>query len=363
MTLIPAPVNLTLAAIYRGYEREFGAELPRAHLGASLIGRECGRELWYGFRWVDRSIHDGRMLRLFQSGHLEEPRMIADLQRIGVEVHERDPSGAQWRVSAIGGHFGGSLDAAAVGIPEAPKTWHVCEFKTSAEKKWTELAGKLEIDADGNRTFVGGKGVKAAKPEHYAQMQVYMGLTGMSRALYVMKNKNTDDLHVERVREDGAVFKALIDKAHYIITAESPPQRISDDPSWYKCKFCDFKKSCHGDIAPIPTCRSCIHATPELDGNARWSCRELRKDLTFDEQLAGCPRHRFIPALLSKFADAIDAVGNEISYQHHNGNTFVNGESPGAYSSQEIRDMADKSLLGSPEIGELKSVFGARVIG
>ena len=61
---------------------------------------------------------------------------MRNLRRTGATVLEVDPeTGRQWRVEAHGGHFGGSLDAVALGLLEAPKTWHVVEFKThSAEE-------------------------------------------------------------------------------------------------------------------------------------------------------------------------------------------------------------------------------------
>lgn len=56
---------------------------------------------------------------------------------------EVDPeTGRQFRVEAHGGHFGGSLDAVALGPLEAPKTWHVVEFKTHSAKSFAELVAK-----------------------------------------------------------------------------------------------------------------------------------------------------------------------------------------------------------------------------
>jgi hypothetical protein len=104
-------------------------------------------------------------------------------------VLDLDPeTGRQWQVVAHGGHFGGSLDAVAIGLKEAPKTWHVVEFKTHSAKSFRELVAK---------------GVALAKPQHWAQMQIYMHLTGITRALYVAVCKDTDDLHIERVRADA----------------------------------------------------------------------------------------------------------------------------------------------------------------
>ncbi len=58
------------------------------------------------------------------------------------------------------------------------------EFKTHSAKSFADLAAK---------------GVEASKPQHVAQMQIYMHLTGITRALYVAVCKDTDALHIERV--------------------------------------------------------------------------------------------------------------------------------------------------------------------
>ena len=124
----------TVAAINESVEAaEKGGH--RAHLGGSQIGAPCERALWYQFRWTDKAQFDGRMLRLFRRGQNEEDTMVADLRAAGVEVVELDPrTGGQVRVSAVSGHFGGSVDGTAKGIKEAPNKWVLLEFKTHNER-------------------------------------------------------------------------------------------------------------------------------------------------------------------------------------------------------------------------------------
>src|SRR5574337_307878 len=133
MVALPKTITSpTVAAIYAGYEKREAAEPRRGHLGASVIGRPCERQLWYAFRWAYQEQFKGRMLRLFQRGHREEDWFAADLRSTGAQVHSVDPrTGQQFRFSAVGGHVGGSMDGCALGLIEAPKTWHVVEYKTS----------------------------------------------------------------------------------------------------------------------------------------------------------------------------------------------------------------------------------------
>src|SRR5574340_720247 len=102
----------------------------RPHLGASLIGNTCARQIWYGFRWVKAPRFDGRMIRLFNRGHLEEARFIALLLMIRCEVYQQDANGKQFRISHADGHVGGSGDGVVVGLPELGKIPALCEFKT-----------------------------------------------------------------------------------------------------------------------------------------------------------------------------------------------------------------------------------------
>lgn len=337
MAKLPEPTNTTVAKIYEAYENDADSG-NRPHLGASLIGHACERYLWLTFRWVDAKKFSGRMLRLFETGQLAEARFVANLRRVGVEVHDVQPDGTQWRVMALGGHFAGSMDGACVGLPEAPKSWHVLEFKTHNEKSFTELVKK---------------GVLAAKPQHYAQMQIYMGLTGMERAMYMAVNKNNDELYSERVEFDPVEFAKLMARAERVINANEPPLRCSSDPSWFICKMCDFSEHCHGTEAPVVNCRTCAHSTAEMGGNARWTCNMpvqpygegAGEQIDIARQRKGCDGHRYIPILLEKFGTQKDYVNGDVIYETEAGE-FANGDpSNGALSSQEIRDCQQKVML------------------
>lgn len=283
----------------------------RPHLGASQIGEQCERKLWYSFRWVTAVMFDARILRLFARGHREEETFIDLLRKAGVLVIDRNPkTGKQFTFSAVGGHFGGSLDAMLKGLQEA-EGWHLGEFKTSGEKAFNDLEAK---------------GVEASKPVHYAQMQAYMKWSNTIQAYYMAVNKNDDRIHAERITYKADFAEGLFKKAERIITSDRPPVGISDNGTYFECKWCDHRGTCHEKKIAQVNCRTCIHATPELDGDARWSCRKHGKDLTVEEQRAACHSHRFIPALVP-FAEAIaaDSQGNTITYQMPDGSVFHNG--------------------------------------
>ena len=302
MADLPAVVSPTREAIFAAYEADAYQGF-RPHLGASLIGKPCERALWYDFRWTTVAQHPGRLLRLFETGQLEEARFVRNLRRTGATVLEVDPeTGRQWRVTAHGGHFGGSLDAVALNLLEAPKTWHVLEFKTHAAKSFVELVAK---------------GVLLAKEQHYAQMQIYLRLTGMTRAMYLAVNKNNDDLYVERVEVDADYADRLLTKAGRIIFATRPPGRVSEDPSWYQCRLCDHADLCHGQAGAAVNCRTCLSSTP-VDGG--WQCERHERLLSEADQRVACDKHLYIPDLVP--GEQIDAGTDWVSYRLPSGDLW-----------------------------------------
>lgn len=341
----------TVRRIYDWHKREGDAEAPRGYLGASIIGHHCDRYLWYSFRCCVKRDFDGRLYRLFETGDLAENRFGYELRAIGCTVHDLDEQGGQHAVYALGGHVSGHMDAAVLGIPEAPKTWHVCEFKTHNDKSFALLKKD---------------GVKKSKPMHYAQMQTYMGLTGLTRALYLAVNKDTDELWSERVEYVAIEFKARINRAERIIRTHTPPERAASRSDDFRCKFCDAFKLCWGMVdesaVPIPGrhCRSCCHATPEIDTDetwARWSCAKTKRDLTPTEQAQACSAHLILPGLVS-FAEPVDAgpdwiefanIADNVRWRHGNGKGLWStleliatpGPAVGDARCQEVKDLFD----------------------
>ena len=308
MPPLPPPNQPTVDAIYQWHERRQRSG-GRGHLGASQIGAPCERALWYGFRWALKVKHAGRLLRLFETGQLAEQRFVAELRAAGIEVHELDETGAQFSVSSCRGHFGGSMDGVALGLLEAPKTWHVLEFKTHSAKSFAALKKD---------------GVEKSKPEHAAQMQVYMHLAGLERAFYLAVDKNTDELYSERLHHDEAAALRLLAKASRIIDAAEPPSRISEDPAFYLCRWCSYHDICHGTEFAARNCRTCLHSTPVDQG--QWDCARWGKVLTDQEQREGCGAHKFIPALVP--GEQVDVRDDAVIYRMPDGSEWSDSECP-----------------------------------
>ncbi len=312
--------NKTIASIYEHYEN-VQKDWRRPHLGASLIGKKCPRAIWYSFRWCAAPEFPGRILRLFQTGVLEEHRLVKDLRDLGIVVYDRDPNNGTAQIHyadpECGGHFAGSLDGVGHGFQEA-MSWHVLEFKTSNAKGFAALKKN---------------GVEKAKPEHYAQMQCYMHWSGLIRAYYFCVCKDTDEIYGERVRYDIDAARALTEKAKNVIFASEPPERISVDGGSYECRYCAYKNICHGEQLPEVNCRTCAHATPVLTVNkGQWICaRAADGIIDLEKQKRNdCMLHVYVPALIHADVSDADSAAGTITYS----DGTVNG--PGATSSLEL---------------------------
>ena len=259
----------------------------RSHLGASLIGRECKRYLWYVFRWCLHEKTTGRQQRLFNRGHREEARFIEWLEGIGFKVwfENRDEGPnekgeyLQYRISDVMGHFGGSLDGIAVlperyGIAEPV----LLEFKTNGTG-----AGFNKLADDG---------MPIAKPEHFAQTSTYGKKYNFRYCVYLNINKNDDSLHIEVVKLNHNLGEQMIMKAEQIIMSQTAPARLSDNPTFHKCGYCHMKEVCHKGAVVEVNCRSCAFARPVE--NAEWFCEVHNGNIPKDFIAKACPSYKAI---------------------------------------------------------------------
>lgn len=256
----------------------------RRHLGASVIGEECLRKLSYQFHWFKKNVFvdyktgedtTGRMLRLFNRGHREEPSIVAHLIEAGAQVWEYDPSKPlidgkpqQFRFSAVNGHFGGSLDGIIL-FPEFFSDYMLLEMKTYNEKRFKLLVQQTVAKSD---------------PKYLAQMIVYGKYFHLDYALFIAANKNDDDYYIEIVRLDSMqggdpailtehwTADSLVERAAQVINSPVLLPRISERASYFKCKMCNFNQICHHNAPAEKNCRSCMFAQPVADG--QWLCHK-----------------------------------------------------------------------------------------
>lgn len=276
----PEQLKVVSTAITKAVDAAIEAENEegyRSHLGASVIGNECLRYLFYHFRWMHKESYDGRMIRLFGVGHGLEQRVRYWLTQIGFEFIDNLPTGEQVRFSDLLGHFGGSAD----GVFVAPR-WGITE-PTLLECKTSQTGSAFN---DLNK-----KGMRVAKTLHYIQNSVYGKGFNLRNVLYVCEDKNDSDWYFELLPLDMQTAETAYKKAAFVIfEAKEPPSKISKKRNFYLCNMCKMQGVCFDGVASDVNCRSCRNAEPIENG--QWRCNHWGQVIPPDAILNACPEHR-----------------------------------------------------------------------
>lgn len=249
-------------------------EYPRPYLGMSQIGHKCARNLWMYFRWANLVKYKAKNKRIFSRGDLEEPRIIGYLEQIGIKILSR-----QETLTACQGHLRGHIDAKLANIPGLEKETVLGEFKTMAAKYFKVLEKKDSL--------------KEAKPEYYDQDTMYAHyVPEVNYILHYTTNKDTEDNHIEIIEYDREHAEELEGKAQDIIFSNVPPKKVSNDPTFYMCKWCDFYGPCQLDDVFMKSCRTCMYSEPIA--NFQWYCKQHHKMLTLQEQKDACLKYNML---------------------------------------------------------------------
>jgi len=248
-------------------------EKKRAYLGISYAGEKCDRFIWLTFRWASVECKSGRILRLLRRGQREEAEIIRLLRSVGVKVTDTGRNQCLVTLTPwVQGHPDGIIRS---GLKESPANVHILEMKTSNDKAWQELSKN---------------GVQAAKPVHYAQMQLYMLGKNIERSFYWNVNKNNDDVYTERIYIDRPFAVKLLTRVTALSLETHLPAPLSKLPSWYECKTCPMWGICHNHEKPQKSCRTCEHGIFNADGT--FTCNLDGRELSTRMQGKACKDYK-----------------------------------------------------------------------
>lgn len=195
----------------------------RDYIGASGIGAECLRQIWYEFKGTQAEAVPTKIRRTWAIGRHLESLILDWLSQIGIEIQR------SWieLVADEMPYFKGHVDSVWMkkGMPFA-----LLEIKTAKDASFN--------------IFI-KKGLRTWNPQYYAQIQSYMGMSGIHKAYIMVLNKDSSDLADELVEFDPAFYETLKNKAKMIANANVAPPKINGSPLWYQCKMCKFNKVCH----------------------------------------------------------------------------------------------------------------------
>lgn len=194
-------------------------DVRRNYIGASLIGSECMRQIWYEFTGAPAEPISLKLKRTFEIGKRLEGMIVDLLREAGKEAYQ----GMSFQDNQLP-YFQGTIDGFF------PLSNAILEIKTAKDASF-----KLFVKS----------GLRKWNPRYYAQVQSYMGMSGIHKAFILVLNKDNSDLWDEEVTFDPDFYETLRHKARLIYEATTPPPRISSSPIWYQCKACRFRKVCH----------------------------------------------------------------------------------------------------------------------
>lgn len=279
MVALPKPRELEIVErVYSAIKTEKqDAGLYLGRLGSSFIGGKCLRQAWLSWRAYAATEFDGRMYRLFETGHLQESRVLEDLRRAGFTVYSHAENGEQFTYTDETGHFVVKLDGVIKGLPGDAETPHLLEIKTHNKNSFSSLQKY---------------GMRKHKPEHFAQMQSGMLYGGFAAGLYVAVCKDDESYYVETIPAEPSEQRLVQAKILKLFNATLKPAGVSADGGAFECKWCDQRAVCVGVAPPLKTCRSCMNCRPVEGGE--WLCEVRGTVLSRDQQRAACDAYEVL---------------------------------------------------------------------
>ena len=239
MVKIPDKGDPTLDAIRNKSVELHSSQPHRSYIGASIIGEECARKIYLGYRHPElASPFDCDSIYRFDDGHRTEDLIISRLKQSGfLEVWDKDENGEQYGFSEFGGKFSGHADGIIRGLLQSPKTVHVLEIKCT-EKLAAFQRAKLKC---------GDKGaLKEWNFKYFVQAQIYMHYFNLDRHYTIVASAGGRSMDSCRTEYEKEVALQYIDRAKALIDAVSEPPRISEKPDFFLCRMCQFHGHCHG---------------------------------------------------------------------------------------------------------------------
>jgi hypothetical protein len=278
----------TLEAAMKALEAKEGGRGHSRRVGGSSVGHECLRRGWYSFRWTSPSVMTSTGLLAINDGHRGEI-VLADLLKAvpGIELWtETEKPGEQINFELVEGHFVGKLDGVILGLLQAPKTAHVWEAKVVNIKKVEKL--KKDVIKFGEK-----HALEQWDAVYFAQAQMYMHGMGLTRHYLTVASPGVREIISVRTDYQPKMAQVFEGRAKSIVYGTRAPSRISNDPAFFGCKWCDHSDVCHAGAEPLRNCRSCRWAAPKVGGV--WGCDLHEKEITFEEQQAGCDKYEVRP--------------------------------------------------------------------
>ena len=211
-------------------QKRIDSQKPRSYMGASGLGTSCDRQLWYSYH-QPKNDYPPRVQMIFDLGNNIEDYVIWLLREAGFTIYEKDSSGEQF--GFVDGFIAGHIDGVIVGLPESAKP-HLLEVKSANDKRFKDFQKK---------------GCKAVEPKYWGQCHTYMLKMKLEKSLFIVMNKNTCELYIERITLDENYANSLLLRGEELVAEESENnvKRRYKKSTSFGCKFCSWKEECWKD--------------------------------------------------------------------------------------------------------------------
>ncbi len=194
----------------------------RDYIWSSSIGSDCLRQIWYQFKGIKGEEIPVKFKKTWEIGKRLEFLVREWLRLAGFNVETNIFPYSAEDMAYFKGHFDGIIIDGNVRA--------ILEIKTAKDSSY-----KLFVK----------HGLKKWSEQYYAQVQSYMGMSGIHSTYIIVLNKDSSDHSDELVEFDSTYYERLKEKAKFVYEAKVEPPRINGSPLWFQCKMCKYNKVCH----------------------------------------------------------------------------------------------------------------------
>ena len=193
---------------------------------ASDLGNPCVRYHVYNrTRWAEKSLHDVGLQSIFDLGNDFEQIALRELAEAGIRIIEQQRS-FEWKDYQITGHVDGLVQVNGGAYPIEIKS--MSPFVFDSIQDITSLT----------------KGKYAYLRRYPTQLNLYMLMKGIDKAVFLFKNKSTGAYKEVWMSLDYDLGEETLKRAEAInahVTAGTLPERIANDS---QCEDCPFVHIC-----------------------------------------------------------------------------------------------------------------------
>lgn len=198
------------------------ASTKRKYVGASAIGVNCGRQLWYEFNERLPSKPSAKRDMIFSMGHITESLLKGKLIDAGFVIKDAFFDCSDFDMP-FKGHVDGIITASPTGL-QVPCLLEIKSMNTFVFKKLQKT------------------GLKDSSPQYWRQMQIYMHyICRENPGLLMCMDKNNCEVYYEIIEYDESIIEFI--KSRFDVLGDFEAPDPPDNLTW-ECDYCDYSEIC-----------------------------------------------------------------------------------------------------------------------